>query len=81
MVGSVLLPLLPRQKIILTTTEQIFVPGHLFWLPLGPGQNVAFVPGPMASRASGGQRSFIPGGGTNRDKRILFCPGWWLHPG
>ena len=54
MVGSVLLPLLPGQKIILTTTEHAFVPGHLSRLTLGPGQKVAFVPGPTASRASGG---------------------------
>ena len=51
-----------------TTTEQTFVPGHLSRLSLGPGQNVAFVPGPTASRASG-------------DDRGLFCPDWWLHPG
>ena len=24
---------------------------------------------------------FIPGGGTNRDKRGSFCPGWCLQPG
>jgi len=64
-----------------TTTEHAFVPGHLSRLPLGPGQKVAFVPGPTASRASGGQRSFVPGGGSNGNKRTPFCPGWWLHPG
>ena len=80
MVGSVLLPLLPRQKIILTTTEHAFVPGHLSRLTLGPGQKVAFVPGPTASRArgGGGQGSFVPVGATNRDKRPPFYPGWWL---
>ena len=46
-----------------TTTEQAFVPAHLSMLPLG----VAFVPGPTASRASGGQGHFVPGGATNRD--------------
>ena len=50
-----------------TTTEQPFVPGHLSWLPLGPGQKVAFVPGPTASRASGGTDA--------------FCPGWRHQPG
>ena len=68
----------------LTTTEQAFVPGHLSLLPLGPGQLVAFVPGPKASRASGGDRGllsrleiptwtkgrpFVPVGGSTRDKR------------
>jgi len=37
-----------------TTTEQAFVPSHLSRLSLGPGQKVAFVPGPTASRASRG---------------------------
>ena len=23
---------------------------------------------------------FVPGEATTRDK-ILFCPGWWIHPG
>ena len=50
-----------------TTTEQVFVPGHLSWLSLDPGQKVAFVPGLTASRASRGIGA--------------FCPGWWLHPG
>ena len=68
-----------------TTTEQAFVPGHLSRQPLGPGQYVAFVSGPMASRASGGDRgllsrleaptetkgeTFVPVGGSNRDKRL-----------
>ena len=53
-----------------TTTEQAFVPGHLSRLPLGPGQKVAFVPGPTASQVSGGgQGPFVPGGATNQDKR------------
>ena len=40
-------------------------------------------PGPTASRASGGggQGHFVPVGGTNRDKRVAFYPGWWLQPG
>ena len=57
-------------------------------LSLGPGQKMAFVPGPMASRASGGIGApFVPVGGSTRDKRPLsprsfgpgtkatFCPG------
>ena len=64
-----------------TTTEQAFVPGHLSRLPLRPGQNMAFIPGPMASWASGGQGPFIPVGATNRDQRPPFYPGWWLQPG
>ena len=64
-----------------TTTEQIFLPGHLSRLPLGLEQKVAFVPGPTASRASGGQGPFVPVGATNRDKRPPFCPGWCLQPG
>ena len=73
------------QKVSNTTTKQAFVPGHLSWQPLGPGQLVAFVPGPTASRASGGDRgllsrleaptgakggTFVPVGGSNRDKRL-----------
>ena len=50
-----------------TTTKQAFLPGHLSRLPLGPGQKVAFVPGPTASRASRGTG--------------VFYPGWWLQPG
>ena len=46
---------------IFTTTEQAFVSGHLSRLPLGPGQKVAFVPGPKASRASGGDRGLLSG--------------------
>ena len=70
------------QKVSNTTTKQAFVPGHLSWQPLGPGQLVAFVPGPTASRASGGgQGPFVLVGGTNRDKRPPFCPGWCLQPG
>ena len=42
---------------------------------------MAFVPGPTASRASGGQGPFVPVGGTNRDKRVAFYPGWWQRPG
>ena len=58
---------------------------------------MAFVPGPTASRASGGQGPFVPVGDTNRDKRPAypfvpvvstnrdkmppFCPGWCLQPG
>ena len=44
-----------------TTTEHAFVPDHLSRQPLGPGQYVAFVPGPTASRASGGTGAFCPG--------------------
>ena len=44
-----------------TTTEQTFVPSHLSQLPLGPGQKMAFVPGPTASRASRGIGVFCPG--------------------
>ena len=55
----------------ITTTEQAFVPDHLSRQPLGPGQYVAFVPGPTVSRASGGggQGPFVPIGGSTRDKR------------
>ena len=28
-----------------------------------------------------GARPFVPVGGTNRDKRGDFCPGWWFQPG
>src|SRR6185437_3969209 len=28
-----------------------------------------------------GARPFVPVGGTNRDKRLPFCPGWCLKPG
>ena len=27
-----------------------------------------------------GTEAFVPVGGTNRNKRTPFCPGWWLHP-
>ena len=50
-----------------TTTKHVFVPGHLSRQALGPGQYVAFVPGPMASRSSGGTGA--------------FCPGWCLQRG
>ena len=71
------------------TTEQIFVPNHLSRLFLGPGQKVAFVPGPTASRANVGDRGFlsrvepptrtkappfVPVGGSTRDKRPLSPP-------
>jgi len=67
-----------------TTTKQAFVPGHLSRQPLGPGQYVAFVPGPTASRASGRDggllsrletptgtkwEPFVPVRASNRDKR------------
>ena len=67
-----------------TTTKHAFVPGHLSRQPLGPGQYMAFVPGPTASRASGGDMGllsrletptgtkvppFVPVGASNRDKR------------
>ena len=42
-----------------TATEQVFVTGHLSRQPLGPGQYVAFVPGPTASRASVGDRGLL----------------------
>ena len=34
-------------------------------------------------RAKGirGPRNFVSVGGSNRDQRIPFCPGWWLQPG
>ena len=41
-------------RLVDTTTEYDFVPGHFSRQFLGPGQYVAFVPGPTASRASGG---------------------------
>ena len=28
-----------------------------------------------------GQGPFVLVGGTNRDKRVAFYPGWWLQPG
>ena len=47
-------------KNLITTTEQAFVAGHVSRLPLGPGQKVAFVPGPTASQASrGGDRGLL----------------------
>ena len=80
-----------------TTTEQVFLPGHLSRLALGPGQNVPFVPGPTASRASGGTGAFCPGWRHQpRQKRGIlsrlvaptgtktartFCPGWRHQPG
>ena len=51
----------------ITTTEYAFIAGHLSRLPLGLRQKVAFVPGPKASRASGGTGA--------------FCPGWSHQPG
>ena len=39
-----------------TTTEQAFVSDYLSRLPLDPEPKVAFVPGPTASRAGGGDR-------------------------
>ena len=30
---------------------------------------------------AGGQGPFVPVGGTNRDKRVAFCPCWCLQPG
>ena len=76
----------------LTTTEHAFDPSHLSRLPLDPGPKVAFVTGPTASRAGGGDRGlwsrleaptgtkgppFVPVGGSNRDKRLwTFSPGW-----
>jgi len=30
---------------------------------------------------AGGQGPFVPVGGSNRDKRPPFCPGWCLQPG
>src|SRR6185437_6323979 len=30
---------------------------------------------------AGGQGPFVPVGGTNRDKRVAFYPGWWLQLG
>ena len=44
---------------VFSTTEQVFVPSHLSRLPLGPGQKMAFVPGPTASRASGGDGGLL----------------------
>jgi len=78
-----------------TTTEQAFDPGHLSRLPLGPGPKVAFVPGPTASRAGGDRdiwsrleaptrtkgHPFVPFGGSNRDKKGSFSPGWFLQLG
>ena len=79
---SLLLSLSRRNRpAINTTTKQAFVPDHLSRQPLGPGQYVAFIPGPTASQASGGQWPFVLVGGTNRDKRVVFYPGWWLQPG
>ena len=69
-------------KTVVTTTEQVFVLSHLSRLTLAPGQKVAFVPVPMASRASGGIGTpFVPVGGSTWDKRPLFCPGWCYQPG
>ena len=66
---------------IFTTTEQACVLGHLSrclwardnrWLL----SRVQWLAGP-----AGGQGPFVPVGGTNPEKRSLFCPGWWLHLG
>ena len=69
-----------------TTTEHAFVPGHLSRLFFGPGQKIAFISDPTASRASGWDRCllsrleaptgtkgplFIPVGGSNRDMHLL----------
>ena len=66
-----------------TTTEQAFGPGHLSWLPLGPGPKSALVSGPTASWASEKHRgiwsrlepptgteghTLVPGGGSNQDQ-------------
>ena len=58
-----------------TTTEYAFVPGHLSRLPLGPGQKVAFIPGPKASRASEGQWTFCPDWRYQPGQKVPFCPG------
>ena len=69
-------------RLVNTTTEQAFGPGHLSRLPLGPGPKSALVPGLMASRAAWGHRgllsrlepptrtkgpTFVPVGGSNWD--------------
>ena len=68
----------PHYYTFITTTEYAFVSGHLSRLPLGPGQNVAFVPGPTVGGSTRDKRPnpFIPGGNTNRDKRVThpFVP-------
>ena len=80
-----------RSFLLATTREYVFVPNHLSRLPLGLGQNMAFVPGPTASRANVGDRGFlsrvepptrtkgppfVPVGGSTRDKRSNpFIPG------
>ena len=65
-----------------TTTEQVFVPSHLSRLPLDPGPKVAFVLGPTASRASGGDMGLLSWLVTpTLTKWWLFCPGWWHQPG
>ena len=35
----------------------------------------------LAGPEGGGQGPFVLVGGTNRDKRPPFCPGWCLQPG
>ena len=69
---SLLRPLLQNMSLF-----QIICPGSLWaqdnrWL-LSRVQRLA---GP-----AGGQGPFVSVGGTNRDKRVAFYPGWWLQPG
>ena len=65
-------------------------------MPFIPGQKVAFVPGPTASRASGGIWAFRPGWSHQPGQKGQvflswlvappgtkgpFCPGWCYQPG
>ena len=67
--------------VTITTTEQVFVPGHLSRLPLGPGQKVAFVPGPTASRANVEDRGFLSRVELPIRTKDPFYPGWCYQPG
>ena len=52
-------------------------------LPSQEQQETSEVNGSGGGRGKGirGPRSFVPVGDTNRDKRGVFYPGWWLQPG
>ena len=52
-------------------------------LPSREQQETSELNGSGGGRGKGirGARPFVPVGGTNRDKRGDFCPGWWFQPG
>src|SRR6185503_15323872 len=52
-------------------------------LPSREQQETSEMNGSGGGRGKGirGPSPFVPVGGTNRDKRGDFCPGWWFQPG